>query len=193
MQDGQTREVPIEERAYSMGRSTDCHFRLPESAVSRHHAELKLTPDGLVIKDLGSSNGTWVNRHRLSGAVELAAGDLVAIGSTVMVVRVDGEPAEIDGDYAREFGLPEEDEDEGRPHHGVDSDSEGQTLGAAPQQAPKPAPARAPSQAASAESDESSMVGGMMDDLGLGGDSDGSSFGDFEFDLDDDEDDQPAL
>lgn len=181
MQDGQTREVPLEQRAFSLGRSTDCHFRLPESAVSRHHAEIRVGEDEVTIKDLGSSNGTWVNRQKLTSQVELAAGDLVAIGSTVMVVRVDGEPTEIDGDYAREFGLPEEDD---QPTADMPPDK---PVSAQPAAAPAP-----PSEsAASADSDESSMVGGLMDDLGV--DSDGSSFGDFDFDLDDDDDDQPTL
>lgn len=183
MSDGQKREVPLKHHAYTLGRATDCQIRLPESAVSRHHAEMRVTDSGASIKDLGSSNGTYVNKQRLTSEVELAAGDLVAVGSTVFVVKVDGEPGDVDGDYAREFGMP---------------DDEPAPMNAAPAAAPTAPAAAAPAPSEPAPSeldpDDSDAGGGLLDDLGISSDDDGSSFGDFEFDLgDDDDDDQPAL
>jgi FHA domain-containing protein/zinc ribbon protein len=62
-----------------IGRSPDCHVFLDDVTVSRRHAEIVHENDDYVIRDLGSLNGTFVNRHRIEGTV-LAADDEVQIG-----------------------------------------------------------------------------------------------------------------
>lgn len=48
-------------RSLSIGRSVDCDICLDEDTVSRRHAQLSLLPGArLQLKDLGSSNGTWL-------------------------------------------------------------------------------------------------------------------------------------
>ena len=44
-----------------LGRGTDCDLRLVDPGVSRHHAELRVEDDEVVLVDLGSTNGTFVN------------------------------------------------------------------------------------------------------------------------------------
>ena len=44
-----------------LGRGTDCDLRLVDPGVSRHHAELRVEDDQVVLVDLGSTNGTFVN------------------------------------------------------------------------------------------------------------------------------------
>jgi pSer/pThr/pTyr-binding forkhead associated (FHA) protein len=56
------------------------------------------------VRDLGSSNGTYVNRKRITQQ-ELAPGDLLSLGEMVFVVRVDGRPASIDTEDSLEDGL----------------------------------------------------------------------------------------
>jgi hypothetical protein len=60
---------------------------IPDPGVSRRHA--RVVPDGgaLVLEDLGSSNGTYVNGERISGPVELGAGDEVQLGDTVIGIE----------------------------------------------------------------------------------------------------------
>lgn len=59
-----------------------------DSLVSRLHAQLLLDADGkLFVEDLGSSNGTWVNQHRVGRRVELHRGDWLLVGETVFQVR----------------------------------------------------------------------------------------------------------
>jgi pSer/pThr/pTyr-binding forkhead associated (FHA) protein len=59
---------------------------ISDPGVSRRHARV-MTEDGAVIlEDLGSSNGTYVNGERISGAVELTAGDEIQIGATFLGV-----------------------------------------------------------------------------------------------------------
>jgi hypothetical protein len=63
--------------------------------LSRRHARVRPheTPDRVVIEDLGSTNGTWVNDRRIATATALRAGDVVGVGSTKLLVvgaRLDG-------------------------------------------------------------------------------------------------------
>lgn len=50
-------------------------------SVSRRHAELRARPQGLELRDLGSSNGTWIGDNRLFGAVLLQDGDAFLLGT----------------------------------------------------------------------------------------------------------------
>jgi pSer/pThr/pTyr-binding forkhead associated (FHA) protein len=60
---------------------------IPDPGVSRRHARV-LPHDGtVVVEDLGSSNGTYLNGHRITGPVELAAGDELQLGDTVAGLR----------------------------------------------------------------------------------------------------------
>jgi len=61
----------------------NCDVTLAHPQVSRHHATLHVRDGGLVIEDVGSRNGTFVNDERLAAPRQIAAGDLVRIGETV--------------------------------------------------------------------------------------------------------------
>jgi FHA domain-containing protein len=52
-----------------VGRSPECDIFLDDVTVSRRHAELQRVDEQLVIRDLGSLNGTFVNRRRIESAV----------------------------------------------------------------------------------------------------------------------------
>ncbi len=62
-----------------IGRSPDCPVFLDDVTVSRRHAEIVHEGEAYVIRDLGSLNGTFVNRHRIESAT-LAIDDEVQIG-----------------------------------------------------------------------------------------------------------------
>ncbi len=62
-----------------IGRSPDCDVFLDDVTVSRRHAEILRVDDRFTIRDLGSLNGTFVNRHRIDSAV-LDDDDEVQIG-----------------------------------------------------------------------------------------------------------------
>ena len=64
-----------------IGRVPDNDIVVPHVSVSRHHAELRTTPGGYRIVDLGSHNGTFVNEQRVTEAA-LAEGDSVGFGDT---------------------------------------------------------------------------------------------------------------
>ncbi len=103
-QDLNQRVIPITKARTIIGRQTDCNIRIPSGDISRQHCEIVVQGDSVQIKDLGSSNGTYVNRKKVSQAA-LAAGDLISVGACVFVVRLNGSPAEIDAEDAYEDGV----------------------------------------------------------------------------------------
>jgi pSer/pThr/pTyr-binding forkhead associated (FHA) protein len=60
---------------------------IDDPGVSRRHARVLPDDDGVIVEDLGSSNGTFVNGKRISGPVELAADDQVQLGATVLSIE----------------------------------------------------------------------------------------------------------
>ena len=75
-----TARMPLPVKALRIGRTPDNDLVLPDLDVSRHHAELRRSPNGAYeIVDLGSHNGTFVNGKRVSSAV-LSETDIVSIG-----------------------------------------------------------------------------------------------------------------
>ena len=62
-----------------LGRSSACHMVFADDTVSRRHAELRLHEGRWILRDLGSSHGTWVNGRQVMEA-EVAPGDEVSLG-----------------------------------------------------------------------------------------------------------------
>jgi hypothetical protein len=58
-----------------------------DPGVSRRHARVLADDGGVIVEDLGSSNGTYVNGERISGRVELGAGDEVQVGATILGIQ----------------------------------------------------------------------------------------------------------
>ena len=81
--------IDVASRRMVVGRGADCDVVLGEdSQVSRRHAAFEPQPDGtLVLTDLGSTNGTFVNGHRISGSVALRGGETVRIGEATFGVQ----------------------------------------------------------------------------------------------------------
>ena len=69
----------IEADVTSAGRNPESDVFLDDISVSRKHAEIRRQPDGFYIHDLGSMNGTYVNRERVE-STKLAGHDEVQIG-----------------------------------------------------------------------------------------------------------------
>lgn len=63
-----------------IGRGRDCDVRLGDPDTSRRHAELRLEGERFVLRDLGSTNGTWVNGERVD-RIALTPGDRLEIGA----------------------------------------------------------------------------------------------------------------
>ncbi len=77
----------LEEGEHVVGRDPDCRIVVDVPGVSRHHARIRVGPDRVLIDDLGSKNGTYVNRRRLDTSAALEHGDEVSLGTAVLAVR----------------------------------------------------------------------------------------------------------
>jgi len=71
------------------GRTSESDIMLKDDAVSRHHAELLVNTENqrLSIRDLGSTNGTYVNGKRIKSVVYLEHGDQVRIGKSLISIK----------------------------------------------------------------------------------------------------------
>jgi pSer/pThr/pTyr-binding forkhead associated (FHA) protein len=90
----QRKDFPVVNKVTVIGRAEACDLRVPLLSVSRRHCELVVSDDGLRVRDLASSNGTYVNNQRINEA-DLKAGDRLVIGPIVFTVQVNGVPEEI--------------------------------------------------------------------------------------------------
>lgn len=65
-----------------------CDVNIEDTEVSRRHAAIRREGDAVVVEDLGSTNGTFVNGERISGAHSLGEGDEVRFGATIWRLQV---------------------------------------------------------------------------------------------------------
>jgi Protein of unknown function (DUF3662)/FHA domain len=73
--------------ALVIGRLPECNVVLPDSNVSRRHAELRRREEGVFVTDLGSTNGTRVNGIPVREQL-LASGDEISVGTTRLIFEM---------------------------------------------------------------------------------------------------------
>ena len=74
-----------------IGRDPGCDRVVDLPMISSRHARLARSGDRIVVEDLGSSNGTFVNGRRIDGPAEIKAGDSIGLGSYTLLLAVDPE------------------------------------------------------------------------------------------------------
>jgi serine phosphatase RsbU (regulator of sigma subunit) len=74
--------VKLDKRKLTIGRSSRNDICIGDPFASRLHAELRGEGDQVLLVDMGSANGTYLNGQRVNGTVKLEVGDLVRIGET---------------------------------------------------------------------------------------------------------------
>lgn len=92
--DGSRKDIPLKRGRYVVGRSAGATLRIPLPSVSREHCEIICDGERVTLKDLNSSNGTYLNEERVSEKL-MAAGDVIAIGPCRFTLQIDGEPADV--------------------------------------------------------------------------------------------------
>jgi hypothetical protein len=84
--DRSSRTLAFEGRPLTIGRSSDNGLVLRDGRASRHHARIDVRRGSLVLTDLGSTNGSWVNDRRVE-SIALGEGDQVRIGLTTLIIE----------------------------------------------------------------------------------------------------------
>lgn len=91
---GEDKPFPLPGGVTIIGRRQECDLCVPLMVVSRKHCEINQDKGILRIRDLGSSNGTFINGEKITEAV-LNPGDKVKIGTVSFGIQIDGVPSEL--------------------------------------------------------------------------------------------------
>ncbi len=73
-------EIPLKKDEFVIGRAADCTLRAGSDAISRRHCAIIVERTRILVRDLGSRNGTFVNDQRIEEDAELKSGDEVRVG-----------------------------------------------------------------------------------------------------------------
>jgi pSer/pThr/pTyr-binding forkhead associated (FHA) protein len=85
-QAGKTIPVPVKQ--FLIGREQDCHLRPNSELISRHHCVFSIDEFSVRLRDLGSTNGTYVNGTRIDSPITLKSGDRIAVGKLSFEVLI---------------------------------------------------------------------------------------------------------
>ena len=85
---GQVFRVPVDRLPFRVGRETGLDLSLPSQVVSSSHAELFQGPGQLMVRDLGSTNGTFVNRLPVEDPAPLRDGDILQFATVTFRLRM---------------------------------------------------------------------------------------------------------
>lgn len=78
--------IEVSRVPFTIGRSEECDYQIASSRVSRTHAEISKSAGAYLLRDLGSTNGTFVNGQKID-QVRLNEGDLVVIADVELTYR----------------------------------------------------------------------------------------------------------
>lgn len=90
---GTRHELILRKKNTLLGTGTDCDVRVSDPFVSKHHVEAKLTPQGLMLVDLGSTNGTWLDGTSIREGL-LKPGQEARIGQCSLQLKLSEEQQE---------------------------------------------------------------------------------------------------
>jgi pSer/pThr/pTyr-binding forkhead associated (FHA) protein len=75
---GNAHELKVDKT--TVGRVEDNTFQIPEASVSSHHCEILLRGGQIIVHDLNSTNGTFINGQQVSGEAAIKAGQILRLG-----------------------------------------------------------------------------------------------------------------
>ena len=80
------RECLLEDEV-TIGRSADCTITLEDAYISQQHARVSVSSRGVVVEDLGSTNGTFLNNEKVRGSKQAHLGDRIRVGTVLLELR----------------------------------------------------------------------------------------------------------
>ncbi len=87
--------ILVAKAQYVVGRGENCQLRLNHEAISRNHCAFLVASDKIVLRDLGSRNGTLVNGEKITGKVELKTGDEIQFGPLSFSVQLEDQKGNV--------------------------------------------------------------------------------------------------
>ncbi len=130
------RDLELSEGEVTIGRSRTATVRVDHESVSRTHALLTFTKGTAVLKDLNSSNGTYVSGRRVVNEVRVASGDRIQVGAAIIEYRLVETEAPVD----RTALLPQSAQQAIRGPQPPPPPPPGRTAGGLPESGPEPVP-----------------------------------------------------
>jgi hypothetical protein len=79
---GKSYELAVDKT--TIGRVDDNTFPIPEGSVSSHHCEILLRGGQVIVHDLNSTNGTFINGHQITGEAPIKGGQILRLGQVEM-------------------------------------------------------------------------------------------------------------
>ncbi len=73
----------LQEMICTLGRTADNTVVIDSPRISRHHTQIRLLPEGAIVEDTGSTNGTWLNNRRLTSPQRLTPGDIIGLADYI--------------------------------------------------------------------------------------------------------------
>lgn len=92
------REIPLPAAMFIIGRDPLCHLRPHSSLVSRRHCAIARWNSRILIRDLKSANGTFVNNQRVRTQIEAQNGDILDVGDISFAFQIARSEDEVLGD-----------------------------------------------------------------------------------------------
>ena len=96
--------IPLQTKKFLVGREQDCQLRPSSESVSRHHCVFTMDEFSVRLRDLGSTNGTFVNGQRVQGQAILQPGDRILIGKLEFEIAIHDSVAAVH--YSRVAAAP---------------------------------------------------------------------------------------
>jgi pSer/pThr/pTyr-binding forkhead associated (FHA) protein len=161
-----TQTIRLANGVTTVGRQEGCQLRISSSQVSRRHCQLLEQQGALLVKDLGSSNGTFVNGRRISDAHVLQSGDELSIGQVrFRIERLSPSASSKPSDTAVAHAIADEDVPMTVMGEDVEDDGLSETRGGeTATTAPRPAHARTgPEPEPTREIDEEEVAGFLLE------------------------------
>lgn len=82
-------DVAIKSRRFVIGAGADCQMRCPSGSISERHCEILVEDDGVLLRDLGSEAGTFLNDERIEDEQILKSGDRLRVGRLEFELDID--------------------------------------------------------------------------------------------------------
>ena len=95
---GRSHELKVDKT--TIGRVDDNTFPIAEPSVSSHHCEILLRGTDVIVHDLNSTNGTFINGNQITGEAVLKPGQTLKLGQIELKLEAEGTPATADAPSA---------------------------------------------------------------------------------------------